>query len=216
MLIVCIEFEISELGRIMRSEVLKTKIFTLKGIALKLHSYFKSEKERDKLFYSVSNPFQRTKPLLDLSDRTLKRWISDTDTVVKDCHRKGKAGRPSKVDSFKKDLIGRIICEMIGQNQFVTLRTLKSYLKKNHDLDMKKTTLWHTVRGLGYRFKNTKTSKDVLCESRNLVALRAKYLRKLKELREANYEIITTRVTKNGNRGMGSKREIFHLEREKE
>ena len=82
MLIVCIEFEISELGRIMRSEVLKTKIFTLKGIALKLHSYFKSEKERDKLFYSVSNPFQRTKPLLDLSDRTLKRWISDTDTVV--------------------------------------------------------------------------------------------------------------------------------------
>ena len=46
-LIVCIEFEISELGRIMRSEVLKTKIFTLKGIALKLHSYFKSEKERD-------------------------------------------------------------------------------------------------------------------------------------------------------------------------
>ena len=72
------------------------------------------------------------------------------------------------------------------------------------------------MRCLGYRFKNTKTSKDVLCESRNLVALRAKYLRKLKELREANYEIITTRVTKNGNRGMGSKREIFHLEREKE
>ena len=45
-LIFCIELEISELGRIMRSKVLKTKIFALKGIALKLHSYFKREKER--------------------------------------------------------------------------------------------------------------------------------------------------------------------------
>ena len=115
-----------------------------------------------------------------------------------------------------KYVIGRIICEMITQNKFFTLRTLTTYLKNNNDLDMKKNTLWHTVRGLGYRFKNTKTSKDVLCESRNLVALRAKYLRILKELQEANYEIITTRVTKNGNRGMGSKREIFHLESEKE
>ena len=80
-LIVCIEFEISELGRIMRSKVLKTKIFTFKGFALKIHSHFEHEKEINKLFYSVSNQFERTKYLLDLSDRKLKRWISDADTV---------------------------------------------------------------------------------------------------------------------------------------
>ena len=117
------------------------------------------------MFYSVSNPFEITRHLLDLSDRTLKRWICDTHRVVKYCHKKGTAGRPSEVDSFMKYVIGRIICEMITQNKFFTLRTLTTYLKNNNDLDMKKNTLWHTVRGLGYRFKNTKTSKDVLCES---------------------------------------------------
>ena len=77
----CIELEILELGRIMRSKVLKTKIFTFKGFALKIHSHFEHEKEINKLFYSVSNQFERTKHLLDLSDSTLKRWISDADTV---------------------------------------------------------------------------------------------------------------------------------------
>ena len=80
-LVFCNELEISELGRIMRSKVLKTKIFIFKGFALKIHSHFEHEKEINKLFYSVSNQFERTKYLLDLSDRKLKRWISDADTV---------------------------------------------------------------------------------------------------------------------------------------
>ena len=81
MLVFGIELEISELGRIMRSKVLKTKIFTFKGFALKIYSHFEHEKEMNKLLYSVSNQFERTKYLLDLSDRKLKRWISDADTV---------------------------------------------------------------------------------------------------------------------------------------
>ena len=78
-----IGLEMSELGTWMNHEVkiLQNIIFTLKGIAFKLHSNFEHEKEINKLFYSVSNQFERTKHLLDLSDSTLKRWISDADTV---------------------------------------------------------------------------------------------------------------------------------------
>ena len=67
----------------MRSKVLKTKIFTFKGIALKIHSHFEHEKEINKLFYSVSNQFERRKYLLDLSDRKFNiAWnLRNIDTM---------------------------------------------------------------------------------------------------------------------------------------
>ena len=54
---------------------LTIKLFTKKHIALKLYNYFTCEKNRNRLYRSISDPFKRTKHLLDLSDRTLNRWI---------------------------------------------------------------------------------------------------------------------------------------------
>ena len=116
-----------------------SKIFTLKDIALKLHFDFEREKEINKLFYFVSNLFERTKYILDLSDRTLKRWISNTDTVVKYCHRKGTAGWPSTVDSFKKDLIVKL------SDRISSLLT-HILPEENSWPGHESTTLWHTVR----------------------------------------------------------------------
>ena len=53
----------------------------------------------------------------------------------------------------------------------------------------KKKTLWRIVRSLGFTFRKTTVSKETICESKNMVALRAKYLRKLKDLREKEYDI---------------------------
>ena len=55
---------------------LKVKFFTRKHIALLLYKYFTCEKNRNKLYRSISDPFKRTKHVLDLSDRTLNRWIA--------------------------------------------------------------------------------------------------------------------------------------------
>ena len=80
--------------------------------------------------------------------------------------------------------------KMMGENKYVTLRTLRTFLKENHNLDLKRSTLWRSVRSLGFSFKKTKSSKDVICESSTMISLRARYLRKLKKLRSENYDIL--------------------------
>lgn len=138
----------------------KVKFFTYKNIAMKLFHYFTVEKSLGRTCRSISNPFKRTKHLLDLSDRTLNRWILEENTVenvdVK------KTGRPVKFDAFDRDLVGRTISKMLDDNQYVTLKTLKSYLSKNIEMDINKQTLWRIVRSLGFRFKKTKASKDTI------------------------------------------------------
>ena len=101
-----------------------------------------------------------------------------------------KRGRPIKIDSFDRDLIGSTIVTMMGENQYVTRRTLMLFLIKNHSLDIRKSTLWRLVTSLGFCFKKTKSSKEVICESKNMISLRAKYLRKLKQLKSEQYEIL--------------------------
>ena len=129
-------------------KVKKTKIFTLKGIALKLYNYFLKEKERDCYFYSLSKPLQRTVHVLGVKERTLYRWISNDSGDDK----MDRRGRPVKLDDFDKDLVGRTIVKMMAENKYVTVRTLRCYLKKNADFDIKKDTLWRCVRSLGFCF----------------------------------------------------------------
>ena len=157
-------------------------------MALKLHSYFSREKDHNALYHSLSDPFNRTRDILNISKRTLKRWIDeDSENIMFNDRR----GRPNKIDSFDKDLIGCAVVKMMGENKYVTLRTLRTYLKENNNLDIKRSTLWRSVRSLGFSFKTTKSSKDVICESSNyMVSLRSSYLRKLKKFRSANYEIL--------------------------
>ena len=118
-------------------------------MALKLHSYFSREKDHNALFYSLSDPFNRTRDLLDISKWTLKRWINEDSENIKFNDRRG---RPTKVDSFDKDLIGHAVVKMMGENKYVTLRTLRTFLKENHNLDLKRSTLWRSVRSLGFSF----------------------------------------------------------------
>ena len=165
---------------------LKVKFFTKRHIALLLYNYFTCEKNRNNLYRSISDPFKRTKHVLDLSDRTLNRYIMKENEDEKVHEGYEKRGRPVKFDSFDRDLIGRSVGQMMCDNNYVTLKTLKSHLKDNHDMDINKQTLWRIVRSLGFTFKKSTTCKDLICESKNIVALRAKYLRKLKQLREDN------------------------------
>ena len=73
--------------------------------------------------------------------------------------------------------------------EIVTLRKLRSKLSRDHDISVCKRTLWKYVRSLGFTFKKLKGGKNILCESSQITSLRAKYLRKLKEYRQNNYEI---------------------------
>ena len=164
------------------------KYFSCKGVAIKLYNYFLKEKEREQYFHSISKPVKRAAHVLDISYKTLKRWISESEDSSED--KRETRGRPLTLDSFDKDLIGRAIVKMMADNEYVTLRTLSQFLKKNHDLNIRKNTLWRCVRSLGFRFKKTSSCNKVICESKNMSHLRAKYLRKLKELRSKDHDII--------------------------
>ena len=51
--------------------MMDVNFFTRKQLALKLYDYFCGEKERDELYCPISEPFKRTKHVLELCDRTL-------------------------------------------------------------------------------------------------------------------------------------------------
>ena len=90
------------------------KFITYQNIALKLYSYFLKEKERKRPFISLSKPMKRTAHLLNITSKTLKRWIVNESTANNDVD--AIRGRPMKIDSFDRDLIGRTIVKMMGEN----------------------------------------------------------------------------------------------------
>ncbi len=73
--------------------------------------------------------------------------------------------------------------------EVVTLRKLKQKLLHDNDINVSKMSLLKYVRSLGFTFKKLKGGKNLLTESSHIVSLRAKYLRKLKEMRDNGYEI---------------------------
>ena len=164
-----------------------TTFVTLQKISLELYSYFTKEMNRGRLYHSVSDPKKRVQHALGLKKSTLNRWIRNTEEIHP--RKRGNRGPKPKIDSFDKDLMHRVISKYLQDSQVLTLRKLKQKLSSDHDISVSKVSLWRYVRGLGFTFKKLKGSKNVLCETSNIVSLRASYLRKLKQARESGYEI---------------------------
>ena len=163
---------------------------TLEKIALQLFKVFKQEAERKYTFVDLSKPEKRTIHALGLNRRTFMRWLhKDDDRFDSRDSEKKKKGRKPKIDSFDKDVLHRVISKYLQDCEVVTLRKLRHKLSQDHDISVSKVTLWKYVRSIGFTFKKLKGGKNLLCESSHIVSLRAKYLRKVKELREDGYEI---------------------------
>ena len=100
-----------------------------------------------------------------------------------------KRGRKTKIDSFDKDVIHRAIEKLINDTEVITMRKLRHVLSNDYDINISKVSLWRQVRSIGFTFKKLKGGTNVLCETSAISGLRAKYLRRLKEVREEGYEI---------------------------
>ena len=163
---------------------------TLEKIALQLYSVFKQEAKRNRPFYDLSKPEKRTIHALGLSRTTFMRWLKkDVDQFgTRDAEKKKKGPKP-KIDSFDKDVVHREISKFLKENEVVTLRKLRRKLSRDNDISVSKVTLWKYVKSLGFTFKKLKGGKNLLCESSHIISLRARYLRKIKDLREEGYEI---------------------------
>ena len=71
---------------------------------------------------------------------------------------------------------------MFEFKETVTLRELRLWLKKNHDIDVSKATLWRVVLRAGFTLRKYTSGGNIICEKPHLVIMRSKYLREVREM----------------------------------
>ena len=60
-----------------------------------------------------------------------------------------KERKDTILDSFDQDLIKTVVFNLFSKNECITLKKLKSYLEKNHNISISKYKLWKTLHELG-------------------------------------------------------------------
>ena len=166
---------------------LKMKFTTIQTVTMNLYKYFCQEEKRGRLFYCKCNPAQSKMHALGINKRSFERWIALIDSSYVE---KKPVGRKKSFDDFDKDVIRREIIKMLEQNERVTLRKLKVWLKLKCAINFSKQTLWKIVRLVGFTFRKTNSGRNIVCEKPHLVSLRSKYLRELRCRREEGYDIV--------------------------
>ena len=83
--------------------------------------------------------------------------------------------------SFRQRCYYCAIDKLINDTEVITMRKVRHVLSNDYDIDISKVPLWRQLRSLIFTSKKLKISA--------ISGLRAKYLRKLKEVREEGYEI---------------------------
>lgn len=144
-------------------------------IAKRLHN----EAKKGSLLCKLNNHIERTSVYTGIKKRTIDKWIKEKTPEVKET----KTNHFKKLDSFDIDVIVRKMKLMLDQNEVVTLKKLKMHLLKDHDLNIKKTTLWKVIKAKGFSFKKTNGNRKLLCERADLQISRCAYLRKIYDIR---------------------------------
>ena len=62
-----------------------------------------------------------------------------------------KERKDTILDSFDQDLIKTVVFNLFSKNECITLKKLKSYLEKNHNISISKYKLWKTLHELGFK-----------------------------------------------------------------
>ena len=163
------------------------KFVTLQNITLKIYDYFCREQKRGRLYHKVSNPLNRIKSIMQIKDTTMKRWIAERDP--KNVKSRSKVGRKEKTDDFDKDIIKREVIKMFKTQDMVTIRKLKVRLEER-GLHLSKSTIWKVVRSKGFSFQTLDGCREAILEQPHLVAMRGRYLRKLREKRDEGLDIV--------------------------
>ena len=157
-------------------------------MALQTYDYFCREEKRKRLYHKISNPLKRVKSLLKLKETTLQRWILERNPQAKK-GRSTKVGRKEKTDDFDKDVVKREVIQMFKSQDLVSIRKLKVRLEER-GLNLSKSTIWKIVRSKGFSFKSLDESREALLQQPHLVAMRGRYLRKLKQKRDEGLDIV--------------------------
>lgn len=143
--------------------------------------------EKGSLLYSINDPLKRLIGLTGLPRTNIRRWITaDEKTGKSETH----ASKSNKLDGFDVEVIRRKVLSMFEKKEMMTTRKLKYALKEDHNLDISKSTLWRCLKKIGFVFKKTDDNRKIICERGDLIKKRAAYLRKIKQARTENTNLV--------------------------
>jgi len=156
-----------------------------KELILKVFHYFESESKRGAPFYSCNNISKRTIHCLKISESLLKKLLRENSN---DEEKERFTERKNTIlDSFDKDLIKTVVFNLFSKNECIciTLKKLKSYLEKNHNISISKYKLWKTLHELGFKYKKLSVNRKALVERNDIINQRINYLRTIKKKKRA-------------------------------
>ena len=155
-----------------------------KTVLLTLYKNLVREQKKGSLLCSINKPLERASTLTGLSLTNIRKWVTEDETVIE------RKIKPSKLDSFEVDLIIRKVKEMFDSQQVITVRKLKKSLEEECHIVVGKTTLWRILKSKGFRFRKTNGNRRILLERNDLQKKRIEFLRKVKEARESNTNLV--------------------------
>lgn len=130
---------------------------------------------------------KETSTLTGVPQSTVWKIVNNT---VKPRKVRKDSGAPKSVDLCNEDLIRRKIYQMYEEQKVPTLLSLSARLSEDDcDISCSTTTLWRTLRRLGFLFKKI-DKRQVIMESHRLQQLRIQYLEKINKARSENRTII--------------------------
>ncbi|XP_041985830.1 uncharacterized protein LOC121738068 [Aricia agestis] len=162
-----------------------------KKIVLAVRTYCNREKEKKAPIIPFRNVRQRVSAMTGISEKTISNITRESKSKSTLSKRK-KCKRLIKIrDNFKLCTIRNKIHEMYTiRKQIPTLSILLTELKIDINLTCGRTSLWNTIRQLGFRFKKYSSKRMLLIEQHDIVAWRQKYLKLLRVSRLEGLPII--------------------------
>ena len=150
--------------------------------------HFDKEKESGVLSAPIQNPTLRASMALGVSVRTVSQIRKEAQIAEATGSKIVTPGKKRKASARRKELNGfqecglkNIINSMYAVEKKVpTLTDILAKAKKELKFKGKKETLRKIMKKLGYKFKKCKSNRYVLLERNDIVASRARYLRRMR------------------------------------
>ena len=149
---------------------------TLRAIAQRLYNYHLREAKKGSLIVSINDPLKRTCAELGVHRQTLVRWLQSSD-IKQSTKMSTSYGRKKQLDEFDIDTIQRCMLRMFQQKTYVMLILLQSRLLTECELHVRKSTLYRSLRSMGYKYRPSQSGRRFLKERQDLVHARIAYLR---------------------------------------
>ena len=164
----------------------------------KVYSYFLREAEELADLPHVAKVQERTASACDVGIRTVQRIVNESNkslntcgsVVLKSPGKNHNRNKPiSDLDNFNKDILRGSIFEMYTRGEFPTAEKLVKIMNEKVGFVGSASSMLRILRGLGFRYKMCNNGRKFLMERSDIAAARARFLRKIHEVREAGHNI---------------------------